>query len=244
MSERRTIHTVIGPTRQGSGEEPQSLRDIVEAIIIDYLSGDLLSDIQADWDEEDTTSVHYIQNKPTIPQESVYIAQIGDLFADIYDAYTTGKVILVVDNYGRVYYLSEYDNASFYFISIRHNHAYYIEVDDDDSWSDWDVVIPEKLNIITNTGSEASIQLSDNTEYRCGTLNTLSITTQANLPDEYVSWLVFSSGSTPTTISYPATWKWSGDEVSSNTFTPAPNKTYNIGIWYDGTNINAIARGV
>jgi hypothetical protein len=64
------------------------------------------------------------------------------------------------------------------------------------------------------------------------------------ITDDYAVWLVFTSGDTATEIDYPDSIKWSGDDVSDGIFEPSESKIYNVGLWYDGTNVNAVVRGV
>lgn len=86
--------------------------------------------------------------------------------------------------------------------------------------------------------------LNNNTEYR-NTLDMTSITLNlpATIATDYCSWLVFPSGSTATSMTYPNTIIWSGDDVSNNAFVPVADKTYNICFWYDSINVNAVVRG-
>ena len=101
----------------------------------------------------------------------------------------------------------------------------------------------DKTTIVTNGG--ASQELANNTEYRYASATaSLTISAPASVPSDYVAWLVFVSGSTATSLTYPSSWKWSGDEVSGGSFVPAASKTYNVCVWYDGVNVNAISRGV
>lgn len=66
----------------------------------------------------------------------------------------------------------------------------------------------------------------------------------SNVPDDYISSLVFNSGNKATTLSYPQTILFTGDDVIDNVFVPAANTTYNVMFWYDGINVNAVSRGV
>lgn len=101
-----------------------------------------------------------------------------------------------------------------------------------------------KTNIISDYTSTAVIVTPEtNTEYRYGTLTSLSFTI-SKPKDDYTAYIVFTSGETPTETIYPDTVKWSGDDVIDGVFTPLASKRYNIGIWYDGENINAATRGV
>lgn len=117
------------------------------------------------------------------------------------------------------------------------------------------VVTENSTNLITSgavydavqtkieTISGATQELANNTEYRANEIATLEVTLPSSLPNDYISSLVFSSGSTATSLTYPSGIKWSGDDVSNNVFVPAASKRYNIIFWYDGANTNAIVRG-
>lgn len=90
-----------------------------------------------------------------------------------------------------------------------------------------------------------SVQPADNTEYRYrNNVVSLTLTISENIPETYASYLVFTSGETATEAIYPDTIKWSGDDVIDGVFTPLPSHRYNIGIWYDGQEINAVSRSV
>lgn len=91
--------------------------------------------------------------------------------------------------------------------------------------------------------STAELSVADNNEYRYGTLTSLSISMEVPV-DDWAAWIVFTSGDTATEMSYPAYIKWSGDGVLDGIFAPVTNTRYNIGLWYDGYNVNAVARGV
>lgn len=103
----------------------------------------------------------------------------------------------------------------------------------------------DKETITTDTSATtATLTLASNNEYRyTQNLTSLTITLPASIDNDFIAWVVFNSGSTATTITIPNTVKISGDDVESNVFTPVANKTYNIGFWYDGINVNAVVRG-
>ena len=69
-----------------------------------------------------------------------------------------------------------------------------------------------------------------------------------DLPDSAdVSFLCdieFSSGNTATTVEYPNTIKWIGDDVSSNVFIPVSNKRYSIICYYNVVDYVCVAKGV
>lgn len=100
-----------------------------------------------------------------------------------------------------------------------------------------------KTNIITSTDTAVTLIPANNTEYRYGEL--ISLTLDISPPaDDYTAYIVFTSGTTATETIYPDTLKWSGDDVIDGIFTPLSNHRYNVGLWYDGEYINAVARGV
>lgn len=101
-------------------------------------------------------------------------------------------------------------------------------------------------DITTDTSSTtASITLANNSEYRyTQELSSITLTLPQSPAADYISGLVFGSGTTPTAMTYDSSIKWSGDDVTSNAFVPVASKTYNIVFWFDGININAVARGV
>lgn len=98
-------------------------------------------------------------------------------------------------------------------------------------------------NIITITESTAAITPENNTEYRCGEVTSVTITLPEEIPDDYAAYIVFTSGTTAAEAVYPDSIKWSGDDVIDGVFIPVASRRYNIGIWYDGVNVNAAARG-
>lgn len=97
--------------------------------------------------------------------------------------------------------------------------------------------------ITTITESTAAITPDNNTEYRCGEVTSVTITLPEEIPDDYAAYIVFTSGTTEAEAVYPDSIKWSGDDVIDGVFIPIASRRYNIGIWYDGVNVNAVARG-
>lgn len=91
------------------------------------------------------------------------------------------------------------------------------------------------------TSTTVSLTLADNHEYRyTQELTSLTLTMPSG---DFISSIVFASGSTPTSMTYDSSIKWSGDDVTNGQFVPS-EKTYNIVMWYDGLNINGVVRGV
>ncbi len=113
--------------------------------------------------------------------------------------------------------------------------------------------ITKQLEVITptiNTKQDVSFTLEHNCEYRrpetelFGSTAWLQMMLPINIPDDYISSLVFNSGADARTISYPHEIIFTGDDVIDNVFVPAANTTYNVMFWYDGINVNAVSRGV
>ncbi|MGN0162679.1 MAG: hypothetical protein ACI4EA_03715 [Candidatus Ornithomonoglobus sp.] len=98
---------------------------------------------------------------------------------------------------------------------------------------------------IYSAETTASITLENNTEYRFSAdMVSLTVALPEDMPDDYAAYIVFTSGETATEIIYPDNIRWKGDDVIDGVFTPLPSRRYNIGIWFDGAEINAVARGV
>ena len=101
----------------------------------------------------------------------------------------------------------------------------------------------DTTTITTNTtDTDITLTVADNHEYRyTQELDSIDLT----MPNgNFIASIVFESGSTATLMTYDSGIKWSGDDVIMGFFVPTANKTYNIVLWYDGININGIARGV
>lgn len=101
----------------------------------------------------------------------------------------------------------------------------------------------DKTDISTDTTSTTvSLTLADNHEYRyTQDLTSLTLT----MPNgDFISSVVFASGSTPTSMTYDSNIKWSGTDVTSNSFVPQANQEYEIVFWYNGLSVNAVVRGV
>lgn len=97
---------------------------------------------------------------------------------------------------------------------------------------------------VIHTGSEMAFALVHNIEYRRNICTDLQLRLPTDIPSDYISSLVFNSGNTATTLSYPQTIIFTGDDCIDNVFVPRANTTYNVMFWYDGINVNAVSRGV
>nr|DAP59377.1 MAG TPA: hypothetical protein [Caudoviricetes sp.] len=117
-----------------------------------------------------------------------------------------------------------------------------------------DAVLPiskelEAIKPIIDNKQDRAFELKHNCEHRRPETELLSSTwlqlsLPSAIPDDYISSLVFNSGNEPTTLSYPQTIIFTGDDCIDNVFVPKANTTYNVMFWYDGINVNAVSRGV
>lgn len=102
----------------------------------------------------------------------------------------------------------------------------------------------DKTTIVTDiTSTETILTPLCEHEYRYGTLTSLTITLPTEINLDYITSIVFTSGETDTTLTYPDTIKWSGDDVSDGVFLPVVSKTYNIILWFDDTNLYGVVKG-
>lgn len=113
----------------------------------------------------------------------------------------------------------------------------------------------EKANSCNWLGAEAqatiqtlqatdSITLADNTIYNGGEQTALTIALPATVDVSFLCEIDFTSGTTETTLSYPNTIKWLGDDVANNVFVPVASKRYTVIVAYDGVNYRATVKGV
>ncbi len=105
------------------------------------------------------------------------------------------------------------------------------------------------LQSIIDEKQDRSFTLEHNCEYRRTEPKLfgstwLQLLLPQDIPKDYISSLVFNSGVTPITLSYPHEIIFTGDDVVDNVLVPKANTTYNVIFWYDGINVNAVSRGV
>ena len=104
----------------------------------------------------------------------------------------------------------------------------------------------DKTTITTDTSSTTpTLALANNTEQRyTQDLTSLTLTLPQTTPNDFISSVVFASGSTATSMTYDSSIKWSGTDVTSNAFVPQANQEYEIVFWFNGLSVNAVVRGV
>ena len=101
----------------------------------------------------------------------------------------------------------------------------------------------DKTAITAST--DGSITLADNTEFRVAdTVTSISLTIPDDIPNDFISSVVFKSGTEAMAIDYSAVSPiWRGDDVTDGVFIPLANKVYNVIFYNDGFNITAVAGG-
>lgn len=103
---------------------------------------------------------------------------------------------------------------------------------------------PEAQSTIQTLSATDSITLSDNTIYNGGEQTALTIALPATDTVGFICEIDFTSGTTATTLSYPNTIKWIGDDVANNVFIPVASKRYTIICAYDGVNYRFTVKGM
>lgn len=101
----------------------------------------------------------------------------------------------------------------------------------------------QKATVQTLSATD-SITLADNTIYSGSEQTALTIALPATVDVSFICEIDFTSGTTATTLAYPNTIKWLGDDVANNIFIPAASKRYTIIVAYDGVNYRATVKGV
>ncbi len=107
--------------------------------------------------------------------------------------------------------------------------------------------LTDKLNSISQdiddletkivTSSNTTVTLSDNTETRCGEVTSLSLSLPSDTSNDYISSVIFTSGTTETSLIYPETINMIGTDCTDNIFVPIKNKRYTIIVTYDGVGL-------
>lgn len=90
-----------------------------------------------------------------------------------------------------------------------------------------------------------SLTPSDQVEYRCGTLSSLSLSLPENPSPTFCCALVFDTpeGNGNASIDYPEEIRWSGDDIADGEFLLFGERHYTVFLWYDGA-WEATVRGV
>lgn len=91
-----------------------------------------------------------------------------------------------------------------------------------------------KTNIVLSTDTEAALELVNNSETRYSEISLLTITLPESISDNFISSVIFTSGTTPPTVSIPTDIYCQGINCANGSFSPTANKRYTIIFDYDG----------
>ena len=93
------------------------------------------------------------------------------------------------------------------------------------------------------TGDE--LTPTDLTEYRCGTISSLSLSLPEDPPPAFCCLLVFDTpeGNGSASLDYPEGIRWTGDDIADGEFLLFGERHYTVFLWYDGA-WEASVRGV
>lgn len=89
----------------------------------------------------------------------------------------------------------------------------------------------EDVSVSVNNESTTSIVLTNNTEFRRGTLSSLNISMPSDVPEQFNSSVAFTSGNTATSVTLPSNVALLHTE---DEFTADTNTRYNLLFWSDG----------
>lgn len=97
------------------------------------------------------------------------------------------------------------------------------------------------LQAATNvqTLTTASTQLANNTIYNGGELASVTLTLPNTVPADFIAQVEFTSGTTPTAFTAPASVYFNGDGCENGEFTAAANHRYCMLFISDGVNVLA-----
>ena len=95
--------------------------------------------------------------------------------------------------------------------------------------------------ITTPTGT--SVTLSDNTEARFGEVATLTLSLPSDTSGDYISSVIFTAGTTATSLTYPDYITMIGTDCIDGVFAPVANKRYTLIVAYDGAGLVGYVAG-
>ena len=104
-----------------------------------------------------------------------------------------------------------------------------------------DLGLQGATSIVTLTTD--STELATNTIYNGGELASVTFTLPATVPANFTAQLNFTSGTTATTFTAPASVTFEGDACSNGVFTPLASKRYSVLIYTDGVNVIGLVMG-
>lgn len=193
--------------------------------------------VQADWNQTDKNNPTYIKNKPAIHNVRFLVVDSLPVVGDSWTIYLI-KENPIPGPRGAGSGSDVYSEWVFV----------YNETEQSYSWeklgTDVDLSDYEHKTAIEELDATDSITLGDNTVYNGGEQTSLTIDLPAASAANFICEVVFTSGSTPTTLSYPNSIKWDGTDVSGGVFVPVASKRYTVIFYYDGVEYVGIVKGV
>lgn len=104
-------------------------------------------------------------------------------------------------------------------------------------------ITPQPWKVHAIDGAEANLSLQHRMIYRAEELKSLVLNDSDAVSDFFCE-ICFTSGNVPTALIVPASWKWSGEDVSNAAFVPQSNTRYRLVVLSDGAFVRAAAEGV
>lgn len=198
--------------------------------------------LQADWNQTDKNNPTYIKNKPAIHSIRFLIVDELPVIGDQWTIYLVQESPTPGPRGGTGNDLY----SEWVFV--------YNEADQSFSWEKLGTSVDlsgyEQKATVVELEATDSITLGDNTIYNGDEQTSLTISLPAASGVSFISELDFSSGNTPTTLSYSLTdIIWRGDDLQWNSteqkyvFVPLSNKRYTVIFDYDGVNYFGTVRG-
>ena len=106
-----------------------------------------------------------------------------------------------------------------------------------------------KTTITTKTGSTVTVSMDNNTETRCGEVTALTLnsfgsqTPEGWDPNDLISSVVFTSGTTATSLTYSDTITMIGTDCIDGVLAPVAGKRYTVIVAYDGAGLVGYVAG-
>ena len=102
-----------------------------------------------------------------------------------------------------------------------------------------------KTKIVTSEDDSPSITMNHNTEIRCGSVSSLTLVLPDDIPEDYISSVVFTSADESlVNLVYPESIYMTGEGCIDGVFVPQSNMRYTIIVLYDGQCISGMVGGV
>ena len=106
------------------------------------------------------------------------------------------------------------------------------------------MIVRADYDIVTVSGTSATISLTNNTIYNAEILTSLTINAPYPVPTDFIAQVNFDSGSTATALSASNTIEWFGDNVSETVgFVPRANCSYSIMFYCSGSGLRGVIQG-